>query len=90
MAAKQLDEGVERRERGRGVRECSDEGVVHEGVGVGEVLEETESVVESVGDGDGAVEKELAQHDGVSVEAGNVDTAVDLLRGSEAAALAQQ
>jgi len=53
----ELDEGVEGGKRGLGEGESTNEGVVHEGVGVGEVVEETESV----GDGDSAGEKELAE-----------------------------
>lgn len=88
--AAELDEGVEGGKRGLGEGESTNEGVVHEGVGVGEVVEETESVVESVGDGDGAVEKELAEDQRVCVKTGFADLGVDLLRGFQAAALAQQ
>lgn len=46
--------------------------------------------MESIGDGDGAVEKKLPEEQGVGVKAGYVEVGVDLLRGFEAAALAQQ
>lgn len=67
--------------------EGTNEGVVHEGVGVGEVMEETESVVENmVGDGNGAVEKKFAEEERVSVKACNVEMGVDLFRGFEGGA----
>jgi len=74
------------------MREGANEGVVHEGVGVGEVMEETESVVENmVGDRNGAVEKEFAEEERVSVKACNVEMSVDLFSGFEGCvALAQQ
>lgn len=87
-----MNEGLEGRERGGGMREGTNEGVVHEGVGVGEVMEETERVVENmIGDGNGAVEKEFAEEERVSVKACNVEMSVDLFRGFEGCvALAQQ
>jgi hypothetical protein len=56
------------------------------------VIEETESVVESmVGDGDGTVEKEFTEEEGVSVKACNVEMRVNLFGGFEVcAAFAQQ
>ncbi|WVZ12465.1 hypothetical protein V8G54_016995 [Vigna mungo] len=90
MGATQLDERVEGKERGLGERESANEGVVHEGVGVGEVVEEPERVVESIGDGNGTVKEEFAKHKGVCVKTGFHDVTVDLLRGFQVSALAKQ
>lgn len=46
--------------------------------------------MESVGDGDGTVEKELAYYQRIGVKTSFVDMGVDLLCGFEASALAQQ
>lgn len=88
--AVQLDELVEGEERGWGERECANEGIVHEGVRVGEVVEETESVVECIGDGDGTVEKELAKNKGVCVNTSFAYLSVDLQSWFQGVALVEQ
>lgn len=50
LLATHLDERVKGMVRGFGESKCANEGVVHEGVGVGEVPEEAARVVKSVGD----------------------------------------
>ena len=85
--ATQLDEWLEGKERGLGERESANEGVVHEGVGVGEVVEETERVVEGIGNGNGTVKEEFAEDKGVCVKTVSQDVAMELLRGSQVVAL---
>lgn len=63
---------------------------MHEGVGVGEMAEEAERVVKSIGDGNGTVKEEFAKHEGICVKTGFHDVTVDLLRGFQVSALSKQ
>lgn len=73
-----------------GLGEAANEGVEHEGVWGRDGSEEAESIVESVGEGDGGVVEELAGDERVGLKAGFGSKGVDLLQMGEGLAVFEQ
>ncbi|GER53120.1 proline-tRNA ligase [Striga asiatica] len=72
------------------VGEAADDGVVHEGVGVGDAAEEEAGVVEAAGEVDGAVEEQFSGDEWVCFEAGFGGSGLELVEGFQGSAVVQE